>query len=60
MNENNIGSIIIMTDLNRTSQRAVGIVTERDVVRLIRTTQTRFATYANKRIDQQTSNHSNT
>jgi CBS domain-containing protein len=34
MNENNIGSIII-TDLNSTSQRAVGIVTERDIVRIL-------------------------
>src|ERR687897_2205021 len=35
MNDNNIGSIIIMTDLNSTSQRAVGIVTERDIVRIL-------------------------
>lgn len=35
MNENNIGGIIIMTDLNSTSQRAVGIVTERDIVRIL-------------------------
>lgn len=35
MNENNIGSIIIMTALNNASQRAVGIITERDIVRII-------------------------
>ena len=56
MNENNIGSLIIMTDLNSTSQRAVGIVTERDRTH-IRTTPTHFITYANKRINEQASNH---
>jgi CBS domain-containing protein len=44
MNENNIGSIIIMTDLNSTSQRAVGIVTERRYCTHIRTTPTHFIT----------------
>lgn len=35
MNENNIGSIIVMTPLYENNQKPVGIITERDVVRII-------------------------
>ena len=35
MNENNIGSVIVMTPPYETNPRPVGIITERDVVRII-------------------------
>ena len=35
MNDNNIGSVIIMTPFYQNNQKPVGIITERDVVRIV-------------------------
>ena len=55
MNENNIGSLIIMTPPYDNNPRPVGIITERDVVRIIAISF--LTTRTHKRIDEQTSHH---
>ena len=56
MNENNIGSIVVVT-LRDKAQNPVGIITERDIVRTGRTTKSISSTCANKRINEQTPYH---
>ena len=56
MNENNIGSIVVVT-LRDKDQKPVGIITERDIVRTGRTTISISFTSANKRIYEQTPYH---
>ena len=55
MNENNIGSIIVVA-LHDKGQNPVGIITERDIARG-RATKSNSLTYADKRINEQTSYH---